>query len=71
MDTPAILIKITGFVLFLVTLRSIYKHIQEKRKAAGTKEKDQSNSEKLFNGLLLYVWFLFMSAFSLGMIFNN
>ncbi|KMQ51178.1 hypothetical protein CHISP_1884 [Chitinispirillum alkaliphilum] len=71
MDVPAILIKITGLVLFLWTVRNIYKHIKTKRANRGNNEKNQSQSEQIFNSLLLYVWLAFMTAFSLGMIFNN
>ncbi len=71
MDTPAILIKITGVVLFLLTIRSIYKHVKDKRAKRGKEKQPQSVSEQFLNGLLLYVWLAFMTAFSLGMFFNN
>ena len=35
MDLPAILIKITGFVLLMWNSFSVYKHIQEKRTNKG------------------------------------
>ena len=71
MDIAAILIKLTGVLLFLWTSRSIYKHFRDKSKNDEKKEKQQSLSEQVFNSILLYVWHLFMFAFSLGMIFNN
>lgn len=72
MDIPALLAKLTGTLLLLWTLRSIYLHVQEKRKAAkANKEEVQSVSEKILNNLLLYLWLAFMVAFSTGMILNN
>jgi hypothetical protein len=71
MDTPAILIKITGAALFLWTLRSIYKHVKDKRAKRSEKKAGQAVSEQFLNGVLLYVWLMFMTAFSLGMVFNN
>jgi len=71
MDMPAILIKITGVVLFALTLRSIYKHIKDKRAKRKQPKQEQAVVEHLLNSVLLYAWFTFMTAFSMGMIFNN
>ena len=73
MDIPSILIKITGAILLIWTLFSIYKHVNEKRKAAGSKssEEVQSISEQILNNILLYLWLCFMLVFSAGMILNN
>lgn len=71
MDIPSILVKLTGVVFLLWTLRSIYMHIKEKRKAATVKKEVQSISEQILNNLLLYLWLAFMVIFSSGMILNN
>ncbi|MDR0307293.1 MAG: hypothetical protein LBI42_10715 [Chitinispirillales bacterium] len=72
MDLPAVLIKITGIVLFAFTMRSIYKHIKDKRakKSAGQRT-EQSKTEYVLNTFLLYAWFTFMTVLSAGMFFNN
>ena len=80
MDTAAIIAKIVGTVLFLFTARSIYKHFKrnkaaKREQAAAAKPagsvKEQSKIENILNTVLLYAWFVFMTAFSLGMFFNN
>ncbi|NLE01793.1 MAG: hypothetical protein GX640_18160 [Fibrobacter sp.] len=73
MDLPAILIKITGFVLLMWNSFSVYKHIQEKRTNKGDAKKvqEQSLSEQALNTTLLYLWLTFMFVFSIGMIVNN
>lgn len=71
MDMPAILIKITGGVLFLLTMRSIYKHVKDKKAKRVQNKQVQSVSEQFLNGFLLYLWLTFMTVFSLGMIINN
>ncbi|MCL2182209.1 MAG: hypothetical protein FWB85_01915 [Chitinispirillia bacterium] len=81
MDLAAILIKITGLLLFAFTARSVYKHIKAKfvkkpapaaQPAAPAENKQEhSKVEQALNGLLLYAWFVFMIALSLGMVFNN
>ncbi len=72
MDMPAILIKITGLVLLIWTIRSIFLHVKEKRKAAQeNKNEDQSITEQVLNNILLYLWLVFMLAFSTGMMVNN
>jgi hypothetical protein len=81
MDTAAILIKITGLLLFLFTARSVYKHVKTKiarrkaikelPKAAVAAKPEHSKVEHILNTFLLYAWFVFMTVLSLGMIFNN
>jgi hypothetical protein len=68
MDIPALLAKITGIILLGWTIRSIYKHLKE-RKLSGHVE--PSFTEQVLNNLLLYLWLVFMTAFSIGMIVNN
>lgn len=70
MDIPAILIKITGIIIFLWTVRSIVLHIKKESKEAKSAQ-TQSKGERFLNGIILYLWFAFITAFSLGMIFNN
>jgi len=83
MDTAAIIVKIIGLVLFLFTVRSVYKHFKgrmRKRPAASEQdangdkqnpEQQHSKAEHALNAFLLYAWFIFMTALSLGMIVNN
>jgi hypothetical protein len=72
MDTPTILIKITGAIFLIFTLRSIYTHIKDKRKEKLEGKKEiQSLSEQTLNNILLYVWLTFSIAFSVGMMVNN
>jgi len=82
MDLAAVLIKITGFILFAFTARSVYKHFKAKfgKKPAAAEGQGQNKAESkqehskvehALNAFLLYAWFVFMSALSLGMIFNN
>ena len=73
MDLPAILIKITGIVLLIWTIFSIYKHVKVKRLAVKNtpKEQAQSLSEQILNNILLYLWLAFMLVFSVGMMVNN
>lgn len=73
MELSTILIKITGVILLIWTLYSIYRHFREKQvanKAAATGEV-QSVSEQILNNILLYLWLAFMVVFSIGMIVNN
>jgi hypothetical protein len=70
MDIPVILIKITGVTIFLFTVRGIYLHIKKESKEAKA-ARTQSNGEKFLNGIIFYLWLIFIIAFSLGMIFNN
>lgn len=72
MDWPAVLIKITGFVLLIWTIKSIYTHIQQKRKQQKTDTNEQqSYTEQFLNGILLYLWFALLIVLSTGMIVNN
>jgi len=68
MPLSIILAKSVGLVLLAWTIRSIFKHLKE-RKTAGQSE--QSITEQILNNLLLYLWLLFMTVFSIGMIANN
>lgn len=86
MDTMAVMAKVCGVALFLWTSHSIYRHLKHLRireaahasrassptvsmPAAG--DKKQSVTERFLNGLLLYLWFAFLVAFSLGLVLNN
>ena len=72
MDLPALLAKLVGAVLLVLTGRSIYRHVKERREAKQSGKQDrQSLSEHLLNNLLLYAWLAFMVVFSTGMIVNN
>lgn len=68
MPLSIILAKIAGVVLLAWTVRSIWKHMQERKQSKNT---EQSVSESLLNNLLLYLWLAFMTVFSLGLFFNN
>jgi len=70
MDIPTVLVKAAGAVLLVWTVFSIVKHIRQKhvaRKSGDT----QSIIEQILNNILLYLWLVFMLAFSSGMILNN
>jgi hypothetical protein len=72
MDLSTILVKIAGGVFLIWTLFSIYKHFKDhKINQQNKKEEVQSLSEQILNNILLYLWLLFMIAFSVGMIVNN
>ena len=72
MDLPTVLIKLTGLVLLIWTIRSIVLHIKEKKKTTEEGKKDnQSVTERVLNNILLYLWLVFMLAFSTGMVINN
>ena len=72
MDLSTILVKIAGAVFLIWTLFSIYKHFREKKiNQQKNNEEAQSISEQILNNILLYLWFAFMLAFSIGMIVNN
>lgn len=72
MDLSTVLVKIAGAIFLIWTLFSIYKHFREKNITQKTsKEEVQSISEQFLNNILLYLWFAFMLAFSIGMIVNN
>jgi beta-lactamase regulating signal transducer with metallopeptidase domain len=82
MDYSTILVKVTGAVLLIWTLRSIYKHFKDNKikkdaphnatpDANRKDDKTPSLTEQLLNNLLLYLWLAFMIIFSSGMILNN
>jgi hypothetical protein len=83
MDTAAIIVKIVGLVLLFFTVRSVYKHFRgrllKRSPAQGQQapaddhkpEQQHSKVEHALNTFLLYAWFVFMTALSLGMIVNN
>jgi Na+/melibiose symporter-like transporter len=72
MDTAALLAKIVGALLLAWTIRSIVKHVKDKRAERRSPDHEvQSLTEQILNNALLYLWLAFMLAFSLGMIFNN
>ncbi|GBU22860.1 hypothetical protein R80B4_02772 [Fibrobacteres bacterium R8-0-B4] len=97
MDTSAIIVKLIGLILFLFTVRSVYKHFKgkifkrrspaearqtasisvsaDKQKPEPPQQQQQppqhSKAEYALNAFLLYAWFIFMTALSLGMIVNN
>ncbi|MFW5960147.1 MAG: hypothetical protein ACOCSE_03385 [Chitinivibrionales bacterium] len=69
MDWPVVLIRTTGIGLFIWTMHSLYLNVKKiKRKK---EDSQQAISEQLLNNILLFAWLLFMTSFSLGMIFNN
>ena len=73
MDLSTILIKITGVILLIWTLYSIYRHVREKQQAikSAPAGEVQSVSEQILNNILLYLWLAFMIVFSIGMFVNN
>jgi Na+/melibiose symporter-like transporter len=68
MQLSTIIVKIVGLLLLVWTIRSIVKHLKE-RKTSGQSE--QSITEQLLNNVLLYLWLAFMTVFSVGMMVNN
>jgi hypothetical protein len=68
MTLSTILVKVVGLVLFAGTVRSVIRHLKERKVK---KQNEQAVSEQLLNNFLLYLWLAFMTVFSLGMIFNN
>ncbi len=62
--------KITGVILLIFTIRSIVKHFRKESKEA-KEAPNQSKTERLLNGAILYLWLFFITAFSIGMIVNN
>jgi len=68
MTISTILVKTVGLVFLVWTIRSVFKHVKERKVK---KQNEQAVSEQILNNLLLYLWLAFMMAFSLGMIFNN
>ncbi len=70
MDFLTIAAKITGVILLIFTIRSIVKHFRKESKEA-KEAPNQSKTERLLNGAILYLWLFFITAFSIGMIVNN
>lgn len=70
MDFITIAAKITGVILFLFTLKSIVKHFKKESKEA-KEAPNQSKTERMLNTGILYLWFFFITSFSIGMIVNN
>jgi hypothetical protein len=68
MPVSTIIVKAVGLLLLVWTIRSIVKHLKE-RKSSGQSE--QSITEQLLNNVLLYLWLTFMTVFSVGMMVNN
>jgi hypothetical protein len=68
MQVSTIIVKVVGLLLLAWTIRSIVKHLKE-RKTSGHSE--QSITEQLLNNILLYLWLTFMTVFSVGMMVNN
>jgi hypothetical protein len=72
LDFPSLIAKIIGVALLAWTARSMYKHFAQRKTMPVQKDGHRSSlTEQLLNSLLLYLWFAFMLAFSIGMIFNN
>ncbi|MDR2693735.1 MAG: hypothetical protein LBB74_05920 [Chitinispirillales bacterium] len=86
MDTAAIIVKTVGLVLLFFTVRSVYRHFggklfkrkrspaqprQPEPADAGKPGQQHSKVEHALNTFLLYAWFVFMTALSLGMLVNN
>jgi hypothetical protein len=68
MDISILLVKLVGLILLGWTVRSIIKHLKERKASV---QLEQSFTEQILNNILLYLWLLFMTAFSIGMIVNN
>lgn len=85
MDFLAVTAKIAGALLFVWTSHSIFRHFARTDiktlffRGTATVQKHQPSPpvksssivEHFLNHLLLYLWFVFLLSFSLGMIFNN
>lgn len=70
MDFLTIAAKITGVILLIFSIRSIVKHFRKESKEA-KEAPNQSKVELALNTFILYLWFFFITAFSIGMIVNN
>ena len=68
MQLSTIIVKIVGLLLLGWTIRSIFKHLKERKSTA---QSEQSITEQLLNNILLYLWLTFMTVFSVGMMVNN
>jgi len=69
-DISTILIKITGVVILIFTIKNFIAHIKRESKEAKASA-SQSKGERFLNGILFYLFLAFITALSLGMIFNN
>ncbi|MGM0462340.1 MAG: hypothetical protein ACQEQ4_07985 [Fibrobacterota bacterium] len=70
MDIPVILIRITGIIILGATIYFFRRHLKKESREAREAEK-QSRLEYILNSIILYVWYAFITAFSIGMIVNN
>ena len=68
MQVSILLAKVAGAILLALTIRSIVKHLKTLKIV---KHSEQSFVEQSLNNILLYVWLIFMIAFSVGLIVNN
>ncbi len=68
MNSISVYAVIAGVILLGWTIRSIVKHFKERKAAA---QSEQSFTEEILNNMLLYLWLLFMTIFSIGLIVNN
>ncbi|MBN2189372.1 MAG: hypothetical protein JW699_07945 [Chitinispirillaceae bacterium] len=86
MDALALVAKILGIVLLAWTASSIFRHFTRRSirsllrpgsakagapSAPADSGKKHSVIEHFLNRLLLYLWFIFLLAFSTGLIVNN
>ena len=70
MAIPPIFIQLLGIILFGFSVRSIVKHFKKESKEA-KEAPNQSKFERRLNAAILYVWFVFIILFTLGMVVNN
>jgi len=71
MDIPAVLIRIVGVGTLIWTIQSTWKHFKLKQSREAKRAAELSTTESLLNNILLYLFYLFFYAFSIGMIVNN
>jgi hypothetical protein len=68
MQLSTVVVKIVGLLLLGWTIRSVFKHLKERKSAV---QSEQSITEQFLNNILLYLWLTFMTVFSIGMMVNN
>ena len=68
MQLSTVIVKIVGLLLLGWTIRSVFKHLKERKSAV---QSEQSITEQFLNNILLYLWLTFMTVFSIGMMVNN
>jgi len=68
MQLSTVIVKIVGLLLLGWTIRSVLKHLKERKSAV---QSEQSITEQFLNNILLYLWLTFMTVFSIGMMVNN